>query len=351
METKISQKKGLPPGTLMHIGKKKSEHSEITVYHYNEETFNEVKQRQIEKIPLTNDASLVTWLNLDGIHNIEMVEAIGKQYQLHALSLEDVLNTNHRPKVEFYQNYLLFTLKMLGIHPSGNKLVVEQVSFTLGKDFLISFQEQEGDVFNAVRDRIKLAKGKIRQTKVDYLLYALIDAVVDNYFYIIEHFSDVIESLEEKVLTQPDESVLIEIQHIKKQFIKLRRSIYPLREAISSLIKDDANLIEDDTLKYLRDVYDHCIHIIESIESQRDVISGLKDLYISELSNRMNNTMKVLTIIATIFIPLTFIAGIYGMNFESLPELKWKWGYPLVWMVMLIITIGMFVYFKRKKWL
>ena len=182
-------------------------------------------------------------------------------------------------------------------------------------------------------------------------MYALIDAVVDNYFYIIEHFSDVIESLEEKVLTQPDESVLIEIQHIKKQFIKLRRSIYPLREAISSLIKDDANLIEDDTLKYLRDVYDHCIHIIESIESQRDVISGLKDLYISELSNRMNNTMKVLTIIATIFIPLTFIAGIYGMNFESMPELKWKWGYPLVWMVMLIITIGMFVYFKRKKWL
>ncbi|MCO6500531.1 MAG: magnesium/cobalt transporter CorA [Vicingus serpentipes] len=348
---KSSKKAGLPPGTLIHVGKKKSEHSKITIYHYNEKTFSELEFNEAEKIKTPNDNSLVTWLNLDGIHKIELIEAIGKQYNLHALSLEDVLNTNHRPKAEFYQKYVLFTLKMLGIHRSGNKLVLEQVSFILGQDYLISFQEQEGDVFDGVRDRIKLSKGKIREKKADYLLYALIDSVIDNYYIIIEHFSDTIEKLEEQVLENPDENTLTEIQHIKRQFITLRRSVYPLREAISSLLKDDSDLIEEDNQKYLRDLYDHTIHIIESIESQRDVISGLKDLYISELSNRMNNTMKVLTIIATIFIPLTFIAGIYGMNFEFMPELKWKWSYPIVWIIMVIISIGMLIYFKRRKWL
>jgi len=349
--TKSSKKAGLAPGSLIHVGNKKSEHSKITVYKYNEKSFTEIEFKEINQINTTSNLPEVTWLNLDGIHNIELIEAIGKQYNLHALSLEDVLNTNHRPKAEFYQNYLLFTLKMLGINKSRKSLVLEQVSFVLGKDFLISFQEQQGDVFDGVRDRIKLTKGRIRAKGSDYLLYSLIDAVIDNYFIVIEHFSDVIEKLEEQVLLDPNENTLTDIQHIKRQFIKLRRSVYPLREAISSLIKDEADLIEEDNQKYLRDLYDHTIYILESVESQRDVISGLKDLYISELSNRMNNTMKILTIIATIFIPLTFIAGIYGMNFKFMPELEWKWGYPLVWGIMLLISIGMLIYFKRKKWL
>jgi magnesium transporter len=354
METpsnKASSKSGLIPGTLIHIGNKKTDKIKLTEFTFDESEFKEIEIDDIEHFNPSLNKDIVTWLNMDGIHKVEVVEKIGDLFGLHKLLLEDVLNTQHRPKAEYYEGHLFFTLKMLGLNKTKNKIVSEQVSIVLGKEYLVSFQEKEGDLFEQVRNRIRTKKGKIRQKKSDYLFYALIDAVVDNYFLIIENFSERVEELEEQVLINPNEGTLGEIQKLKKQLIILRKAVYPLREAISSIVKDDENLFDNENAKYLRDVYDHTLHIIDGIESQRDVVSGLKDLYISEISNRMNNTMKVLTIIATIFIPLTFIAGIYGMNFENMPELHAKWGYFGVLGVMIVITIGMIVYFKKKKWL
>jgi len=347
----ISKKTGLPPGTLLHIGKKRTEKVKFTYLSYDESQFEESEIQEVESFLVDANPSKVNWLNVDGIHQLELIEKIGKLYNIHALTLEDILNTQHRPKAEYQEKQLFFTLKMLGINQAGKKLISEQVSFVLGENYLLSFQEHQGDVFEQVRERIRLSKGRIRKKKSDYLLYALIDAVVDNYYLVIERFSDLIEKLEEKVLVSPDENTLREIQSLKKQLSKLRRSVFPLREAISSILKEESDLIDDENEKYIRDVYDHTIHIIESIESERDLVSGLKDLYMSELSNRMNNVMKVLTIIATIFIPLTFIAGIYGMNFKYMPELEWKYGYITVWAVMIFLLILMLIYFRRKKWL
>lgn len=344
------KKRGLMPGSLIHVGRKKSDNIALTYFCYDNDAFEEKKMLDASNLmPLTDDK--VQWLNLDGIHNIEAIKSIGSHFKLHNLLLEDVLNTQHRPKAQEYDEHLFFTLKMLGTSKTGGKIITEQVSFVLGKNYLISFQEQEGDIFDRIRERIRTNKGKIRQKKADYLFYSLIDAVVDNYYLIIENLSEKVEKLEEEVVENPNEDTLKKIQFLKKQLIQIRKSISPLREAISSVIKDEIELINADTIKYLRDVYDHIIHLIESVESQRDITYGLKDLYMSELSNRMNKTMKVLTIISTIFIPLTFIAGIYGMNFDNMPELNYEYGYPLVWIFMIVTTICMVIYFKKKKWL
>ena len=348
---KTSQKSGLPPGALIHIGKRKTDQVKLSKFTYNEKEFEEVEIQEVNNLGATIGKDFVSWINLDGIHKTDIIAKIGKQFSLHGLLLEDILNTNHRPKAEYYKDHMIFSLKMLGLNKSGNKLVSEQVSIVLGKNYLLSFQEQEGDLFEQIRERIRTAKGKIRLKKSDYLFYTLIDAVVDNYYLIIENFSERVETLEEKVLTAPDENTLKEIQDLKKQLVTLRKSVFPLREAVSLILKDEEDFFNTDNAKYLRDVYDHVIHILDTIETQRDIVSGLKDLYMSELSNRMNNTMKVLTIIATIFIPLTFIAGVYGMNFEYMPELHYKWAYPVVWILMIIITVGMIIYFKKKKWL
>lgn len=348
---KSSKKAGLLPGSLIHVGNKKSNKINLVLFSFDNKAFEENEILDTAKLSIPLDDNKVKWLNMNGIHKVDVVESVGKHFGLHNLLLEDVLNTHHRPKAEYYENHMFFTLKMLGINKAGTKIVSEQVSFVLGKNYLISFQEQQGDIFDQIRDRIRNKKGKIREKKADYLFYALIDAVVDNYFLIIERFSENVENLEEQVMDRLNEDTLKEIQLVKKQLIQLRKSISPLREAVSSVIKDEIDLIQPENIKYLRDVYDHIIHITESVESQRDIVSGLKDLYMSELSNRMNNTMKVLTIIATIFIPLTFIAGIYGMNFDNMPELHSKYGYPIVWGLMIVITIGMVVYFKKKKWL
>jgi magnesium transporter len=348
---KNSKKTGLPPGSLVHIGNRKTEQIRLSKFTYNELNFEESEIKSSKNIETSIGDDLVTWINLDGIHNTKVMENIGTHFNLHGLLLEDVLNTNHRPKAEYYNDHMIFSLKMLGLDSEKNKIVSEQVSLVLGKNYLLSFQEKEGDLFEPIRDRIRTGKGKIRTKKADYLFYSLIDVIVDNYYLIIENFSDKVETLEESVLSEPDEHTLREIQELKKQHATLRKSVYPLREAISSILKDEEDLFDKENVKYLRDVYDHTIHILDSIESQRDVVSGLKDLYMSELSNRMNSTMKVLTIISTIFIPLTFIAGIYGMNFDFMPELHIKWAYPFVWVLMIAITIAMIIYFKKKKWL
>jgi magnesium transporter len=344
------KKAGMPPGTLIHVGNRKEEKTRISVLDYNAETFNEFQCKKIEETFSLKDTKTVSWINIDGLHNVDMIDRLGKSFDLHPLLLEDLLNTHHRPKTEEFEDYTFITLKMLGISKDKKSIVTEQVSFVLGKNWVISFQEQQGDVFEVVRERLRGSMGNIRKLGADYLLYRLIDIVVDNYFFVTEHFSDITEKLEESVLKDPQDDTLLRIQRLKKQLITIRKSVSPLREAVSILEKD-TKLFKEGTKRYLRDVYEHIIQVNDTIESQRDSLSSILDLYHTGVSNRMNEVMKVLTIIATIFIPLTFIAGVYGMNFEVIPELKWKYGYPAFWVLMITIFVVLLFYFKKKKWL
>ncbi len=347
----ISRKAGLPPGALVHIGKRKSHKIKISVIDYDQDYFLEEVCKTPEACFTYKDKKSISWVNVDGLHEIEDIASIGKHYELHPLLLEDVLNTRHRPKIEEFDNCIFLTLKMFGVSKDGKQIISEQVSLILGKTWVLSFQEQEGDVFDTLRERIKEKKGNIRNRKSDYLFYRLIDTIVDNYFFVTEHLSDVIDGLEVSVLNKQDQESLHEIQRLKKQLTTLRKSIMPLREAVSYLEKDANGLIDESTTRYLRDVYEHIIQVNDTIDSQRDAVASIMDLYLSGVSNRMNQVMQVLTIIATIFIPLTFIAGIYGMNFENMPELHWKYGYFAIWILMAIIIAFMIRYFKRKRWL
>jgi magnesium transporter len=346
-----SKKSGLPPGTLVHIGEKKAERVKISIVDYDETQFQEKEAKTVEECFPFKDKPTVTWINIDGLHDVEIIEKIGKHFGLHPLLLEDILNTEQRPKMEDFESYIFIVLKMLYYEEEAHEIEAEQVSLILGSNFVLSFQEREGDVFKVIRDRIRNGKGRIRKAGADYLAYALVDAIVDHYFVILEKLGEKIESIEEELVTNPTPETLQTIHHLKREMIFLRKSVWPLREVISVLERGESTLIQESTGIYLRDLYDHTIQVIDSIETFRDMVSGMLDIYLSSISNKMNEVMKVLTIIATIFIPLTFIAGIYGMNFQYMPELGWRWGYPLVWLVMSAILITMLVYFKRKKWL
>lgn len=348
---KISKKAGMPPGTLVHIGKKKSETTKLTVMDYDAMTLTETIFPNPEDCFQFKNTETVSWINIDGLHNTDFIASIGDHYELHHLLVEDILNTRHRPKVEEFENYIFLTLKMLGISKNGDSIISEQVSFVLGNNWVLSFQEQEGDIFDALRLRLRENKGTIREQGADYLLYRLVDTVVDNYFFVTEHLSESIDKLEEEVLKSPNTASLQQIQKMKRLVANMRKSTLPLREAIFSLEKDENTLIKATTRRYLRDVYEHIFHINDSFESQRDMLASIMDLYLSGISNKMNEVMKILTIIATIFIPLTFIAGLYGMNFDNMPELHWKFGYFIILGAMLIVFIIMLLYFKRKKWL
>ncbi len=348
---KRSSKAGLPPGTLVHVGEKKVETVRITFIDYDEQSFEEKQAKKIEECLKLKETPTVSWINVDGIHDIEVIEKLGKGFDLHPLILEDILSTGQRPKFEDYEKYIFIVLKMLSFSEENQSIEVEQVSLILGPNYVLSFQERVGDVFDQVRDRIRNAKGRVRKMGPDYLAYALIDAVVDNYFVILERLGEKIESMEEEVVVDPTEKTVQQIHSLKRQMISLRKSIWPLRELIAGIQKSESSLINETTDIYMRDVYDHTIQIIDTIESFRDMVSGLLDIYLSSLSNKMNAVMKVLTIIATLFIPLTFVAGIYGMNFEYMPELKLKWAYGAVWLVMITIAVIMLFYFRRKKWL
>lgn len=347
---KISKKSGLPPGSLVYIGAAEAKTPELTAIKYNAESFKMWKGTVDECVQINNSEENL-WLNLDGLQDTEIINKIGSKLNLHPLLLEDVVNTKHRPKFEEYPEYLFVTLKMLQISNKKDRIIHEQVSFVLGNNWLVSFQERQGDVFNTIRTRLSENKGIVRQRGVDYLMYSLIDAIVDNYFYISEHFNDKIEELEKEVLDDPSQSSLQKIQDLKRKLINFRKVIVPLREAVSSLQKYDIPLISSGTSRYLRDVSDHLIHLTDSTESQRDMLAGIMDMYLSGMSNKMNQVMKTLTIIATLFIPLTFIVGVYGMNFENMPELHYKYGYFIVWAVMIFISIMMLRYFKKKDWL
>ncbi|MBN1621283.1 MAG: magnesium/cobalt transporter CorA [Endomicrobiales bacterium] len=346
-----SRMKGLPPGTLIHIGEQKTQQVKMSVMEYNEGHFAEKDIIDINEALSYKKTSNVTWLNVIGLHDTAAISKIGDGYGIHSLVLEDIVNTAQRPKTEDFEEYIYLVLKMLTYDENKQEIDVEQVSFILGRNFIISFQEKEGDVFDVIRDRIRKSKGRIRKMKTDYLIYALLDAIVDNYFIILEKTGDRIEDMDKALAENPTPKILQSIHKLKQDVLFLRKSIWPLREAVNSLVHSESGLINESINMFFRDVYDHTIQVIDTIETYRDMLSGMLDVYLSVVSNKMNEIMKVLTIIATIFIPLTFIAGIYGMNFEYMPELKWKFGYFGIWIVIIVVTVAMILYFRKKKWL
>jgi len=348
---KSSNAAGLAPGALVHIGERKAEKTKITIIDYDEEKFQEKVVERIEECFPFKDKPTVTWINIDGIHEVEVIEKLGEKFGLHPLIMEDIVSTAQRPKMEDFEDYIFLVLKMLEYDDENGEISAEQVSLVLGPNFVISFQEREGDVFDSVRERIRNAKGRVRKMGADYLAYSLMDTIVDNYFVILEKVGEKIEFLEEELVTNPMPETLQTIQHMKREMISLRKSVWPLREEISALQRGESRLISKPTGIFLRDVYDHTIQVIDTIESLRDMLSGILDIYLSSISNKMNEVMKVLTIIATIFIPLTFVAGIYGMNFKFMPELGWWWAYPLVWLVMGCVAVTMVIYFRRRRWI
>jgi magnesium transporter len=348
---KRSKKAGLPPGTLIHIGEKKTEEIKITIMDYDEAQFQEKEAKTFEECFPYKGRSTVTWINVDGIHQVQALEKLGECFELHPLTLEDILNTDQRPKIEDFGEYMYVVLKMFSYEDKSNEILTEQVSLILGANFVLSFRETMGDVFNQIRERIRSGKGKIRKMGADYLVYALLDAIVDNYFIILEKIGEQIEFLEEKLVINPVPETLNIIHKLKREMLFFRKSVWPLREVISVLERGESQLIKGSTKIFFRDVYDHNIQIIDTVETLREMLSGMLDIYLTGISNRLNAVMKVLTIIATIFMPLTFIAGVYGMNFKFMPELEWRWGYPLILLIMIAIGILMLFYFKRKKWL
>ncbi|MDM7920265.1 MAG: magnesium/cobalt transporter CorA [Methanosarcina sp.] len=342
---------GLAPGTLVHVGEKKAEKVVIRAWVYNSEKLIEKELKTVEECQaLKGQPGMNLWINVDGLDQIGIIEKLGSYFGVHPLTLEDVLNTGQRPKMEDYDSYIYAILKMMILDEKRKEIIIDQVSIIFGSNYILSFQERERDIFNPIRDRLKNPASRLRKNGVDLLAYSLMDAVVDNYFLILEHVGEEIENLEEELIVDPVPETLKAIQKHKRDMITLRRSVWPLRELINSLQRTESELINETTQLYLRDVYDHTIQVIDSIEAFRDILSSMVDVYLSSLSNRMNDVMKVLTIIATIFIPLTFIAGVYGMNFEYMPELEWRWGYPAVMLGMAMVGISMFLYFKKRRW-
>jgi magnesium transporter len=346
-----SKKAGLAPGTLVHVGERKVEKMRLTIIDYDGEKFLEKEAGAVEECFPFRETSTVTWINMDGIHDAEAIEKLGGHFGLHPLILEDIMNTAQRPKIEDLGDAVYIVLKTIACGTNGSDVVTEQVSLVFGRNFVLSFQEQPGGIFGPVRERIRKGKGRIRKMGPDYLAYALIDTVVDGYFVVLERMGEQIEELEDELVSDPRKATLNEIHALKRAMIFLRKSVWPLREVISRLERAESPLIQKATGIFFRDVYDHAIQVIDNIETFREMLSGMLDMYLSSISNRMNEIMKVLTIIGTIFIPLTFIAGIYGMNFDFMPEIHWRGGYFLVWGVMIAIGVSLVIYFRRRKWL
>ncbi|NLW85210.1 MAG: magnesium/cobalt transporter CorA [Phycisphaerae bacterium] len=348
--TATAKKAGLPPGTPVYVGDRAGEPIRITRMTYDEISCDEHVLKKIEDGFDRESPSSITWINIDGVHDVQTVEKVGARLGLHPLTLEDIVHPGQRPKFEEYENYLFIVLRMLRYGVDAASVTSEQVSFILCGNTLITFQELVGDVFEPVRQRIRAGKGRARKMGADYLAYALMDAAVDQYFTILETIGEKIETLEEQVLATPDASILSSIHYMKRELMLLRKSVWPLRELLGGIQRTESGLITPATRIFVRDVYDHTIQIMDIVESFRDVVSGMLDIYLSSVSNRMNATMKVLTVIATIFIPLSFITGIFGMNFEYFPELKWAWAYPWgFWGIIVAMVLGMLYVFKRNK--
>lgn len=344
-----AKKIGLPPGSLVYFGEKEKL-LDIDVISYSDTAVHEQKVGSAqEALSLIKD-NQITWININGLNNIEEIRKIGGYTQLNNLLLEDVLDTQHRPKVELLEDHLLVIIKML--YYQNGELITEHLALLLGENYLISFQESEGgDVFEPIRKLLQEPESLLRRSSADYLLFGLLDSIVDNYLDIVDRVSDAIEAIEDEIIAHPREDMISEIQLLKKKATFLQKSITPARGVISRIERNNHSLIQGSCKPYFRDLHDHIIQIAETLASYRDILWGLTDTYMGAMSNKMNNIMRLLTLISTIFIPLTFIVGVYGMNFEHMPELHYPWAYPIVWLIMIGISIVMLIYFKRKKWL
>jgi magnesium transporter len=342
-----SSKAGLPPGALVHVGEQNVGNATLSLLHYDTKSFKEEKAVDLDNFHFSGSNN---WLNLDGVNDVESVSKLGKILGLDELLQEDILNTTHRPKFEEFDHHLFVTLKMIGIKRNRRDFVSEQVSFVMGKNWLTSFQEKKGDIFDGIRGRIEIKGSGIRQNGVDFLLYRLIDTVVDNYYFVTEYFTDELLRLEEQVLSNKKSDAPADLQRIRRKLVQFKKSVVPLREAVSMMQKSDSTLIAPNTQRFLIDVAEHIVQINESIDSHREMHASIMDLHYAAISNKTNQIMQVLTIIATIFIPLTFVAGIYGMNFKNMPELDHEYGYHIVWGVMILVAGVMVILFKRRNW-
>jgi magnesium transporter len=348
---RVTKAAGAAPGTLEPTGERKVEAVRIRLIDYDAEKLVEKTLEGVDESFPYVDRPPVTWVNIDGLHDASILEEIGQRFGIHPLAMEDVLSPRQRPKVESYDGHLLVVVKMLSFDSETDSVISEQVSLIVGATYLFSFQERFGDVFEPVRERLRHGKGRIRSRGTDYLAYALIDAIVDGYFRILETLGDLVEEIEEAVIARPTMEALHRIHHLRREMLVVRRAVWPLRELLGQLYRGELELISQETQLFLRDVYDHSVQVIDTTETLREVLSGAMDLYLSGLSNRMNEVMKVLTIIATIFIPLSFFAGLYGMNFEYMPELGVRWAYPALLVFMGLVAGGMLWAFRRKGWL
>ncbi|HEX9885349.1 MAG TPA: magnesium/cobalt transporter CorA [Longimicrobiales bacterium] len=348
---RVEKAAGSAPGTLVHTGPHRVEQVRVRLLDYDAGDLHErTLERVQDSFPFAGEPT-VTWVNVDGLHDIELIEAVGQELGLHRLVLEDILSTGQRPKVEEYGDHFFVVLKMVQFDVETESITSEQLSVVVGDRFVFSFQERPGDVFEPVRERLRHAKGRIRSRGCDYLAYALTDAIVDGYFHILEQMGDRIEDLEELAISDPSPTVMHRIHHLKREMLILRRAVWPVREVLGSLYRGEVPLVEEETRVFLRDAYDHAVQVIDTVETLRDVLSGAMDLYMSGVSNRMNEVMKVLTIIATIFIPLSFFAGLYGMNFEYMPELGVPWAYPALLAFMATVAGGMLWFFRGRGWI
>ncbi|MBM3709081.1 MAG: magnesium/cobalt transporter CorA [Actinobacteria bacterium] len=347
---KRSSKAGMPAGSLIHIGERKVDKIKIKLINYGEHDYIEQDIENIAQCFEFKDDKTITWINIDGIHDTDMLSKLGDCFGFHPLILEDILNTEQRPKVEDFTDYIYVVLKIIDYEKNLKEVTFDQVSIILGKNYLISLHERPLDIYETVKNTLKKDRSKIRKAGSDYLAYLLMDSIIDNYFSVLENVGERIENIENKIITNPSPKTLKATHNLKRDMLFMRKSVWPLREVISKLERGEISLIKNSTRIYIRDIYDHIIQVIDTIETYRDMLSGMIDIYLSSISNRLNEVVKILTIISTIFIPITFIASIYGMNFKFIPEFSWKWSYPVVWFIMLAVIITMVIYFKRKKW-
>ena len=347
---KKNRKIGLAPGSVVYTGYKEDKDLFINVFDYSKSKFKEFLLEDLEDLQKLEDTKSVTWINVNGLNHTSTIKKVANYYNLHHLIAEDITNTYQRTKIDVYQNHIFVVFKMLHYSQKG-ELTTEHISFILGEQYLLSFQEAEGDVFDLIRERIRTDKGMVREKGADYLLYLLLDAIVDNYYHIIDTIGEKIDTYENKILNKNNEDDLtLEIQNLKREILKLRKVTYPLKDVINRFYKVENKLISKDVFAYYSDLEDHLIQIIDNLDIYREMTVGLMEMQLTVVSNRMNEVMKVLTIIATIFIPMTFLAGVYGMNFKYLPELDFKYGYFIFWGIACTIFILLLLYFKRKKW-
>jgi magnesium transporter len=346
-----AEKSGLPPGSLVHVGEVHKHEHKISVVNYNKSTLEKHTAKSIEELLPYKTSDTITWVIVDVLKDVSIIDAIGQHFDIHALVLEDILNTHQRPKFEEFDDYLYIVLKAISLGNEEFNVEYEQISLLILNNFVFTFKEKPDELFNPILTRLNNEKSQIRNLAADYLAYVIMDAVVDEYFALQDTFDELIESVEDDLLTNPSTKTLSKIQKFKRELIFLRRTVSPLRELLAAIQRSESSLLDEKTRRYFGDVYDHAIRIIEAMESYRDLIAGMLDIYLSSVSNKMNETMKVLTVFASIFIPLTFIAGVYGMNFEYMPELKWRWSYPALWIVFVGVSVFLLRFFKKKNWL